>query len=217
MCFSASASFSAGIILSGIGVASLKKVKQPSEIPFASIPLIFAVQQFCEGMLWLSLTNPDYAHFQSAGTYLFLFFAQIVWPVWVPLSILLLAKKENRKRIAKIVVVIGAIVSAYLAFCLFNYNVTAKIIGSHISYKQDYPNALARYGGVLYVIATIVPAFLSRVKLMWTIGAAILVSYIITEIFYANYIVSVWCFFAAVISVAVLGVIHVNNKTPATG
>ena len=45
MCFSATASFGASIVLTGIGVASLKQVKEPAQYPFASIPLIFGVQQ----------------------------------------------------------------------------------------------------------------------------------------------------------------------------
>src|SRR6188768_3673276 len=62
----------------------------------ASIPLIFAVQQFTEGFLWLSLTSPRFAGLQSVATIVFLFFAQVVWPVWVPYAILKLEPKENR-------------------------------------------------------------------------------------------------------------------------
>ena len=35
------------------------------------------------------------------------------------------------------------------------------------------------------------------------LGAAILISYIITAIFYEHYILSVWCFFSAILSVSV--------------
>ena len=90
MCFSASASFGAGIVLSVIGIASLKKVQHASQIPFAALPLIFAIQQFSEGILWLVLPNLEYLILRQVITYVFLFFAQIVWPVWVPFAILLL-------------------------------------------------------------------------------------------------------------------------------
>ena len=55
MCFSANASFIAGATISAIGVVTLKKVKAPSQIVFASIPLIFGVQQLSEGVLWLTI------------------------------------------------------------------------------------------------------------------------------------------------------------------
>ncbi len=211
MCFSASASFGAAIVLTAISVISIRKVKKPSQSAFASIPLIFAVQQFTEGLLWLSLTDPYYASLQEGSTYVFLFFAQVVWPIWVPLSILMLVEKEKRKTIEKTLVGIGGVVSLYLAYCLMTYSVQAEVVGYHISYVQDYPQALSRYGGALYIIATIAPPFFSPAKRMWTLGTAILVSYIITTIFYADYVVSVWCFFASVISIAVFAVMQKMN------
>ncbi len=164
MCFSAGASFGAGVVLTAIGVGSLKQAKTPSQIPFASIPLIFAVQQITEGILWLVLPNSDNSFLQSIATYLFLFFAQVIWPIFIPFSILMVEKNEIRKKILQVFVGIGIIVSLYLAYCLFNYHVQASIIGYHISYKQDYPLALRLYGGVLYLIATIASPFFSSVK-----------------------------------------------------
>ena len=113
--------------------------------------------------------------------------------------------------IEKILVIIGGVVSLYLAYCLLSFNVQAKVIGYHIAYGQDYPAGLSRYGGVLYMIATIVPPFFSPIKRMWTLGTAILISYIITTLFYTDYIVSVWCFFASVISIAVFIVMYQMN------
>lgn len=51
MCFSASVSFSAGAVLSVIGVATLRQVKRPAEILFAATPILFALQQIAEGLL----------------------------------------------------------------------------------------------------------------------------------------------------------------------
>lgn len=208
MCFSASASFGAGVILSTIGIASIKRSETISRKFFASIPLIFATQQITEGFLWLALSHPDYAALKWPMTYIFIFFAQIVWPFWVPFSIMMLEKERKRIRIEIILTVVGGIVSLYLAYCLLSYDIEARIIGMHISYEQDYPKGLSKYGGVLYVIATIVPPFFSGIKRMWMLGAAILVSYIITAIFYTDYIVSVWCFFASVISGAVFFILY---------
>jgi hypothetical protein len=216
MCFSAGASFGAGIVLSAIGVASVKKAKSPSQVVFASIPLIFAVQQITEGFLWLSLSNSSYSYLQSFTTYAFLFFAQVVWPVWVPFSILKLEPKERRRKLGKILVGIGALVSVYLAYCLFTFPVEAKIVGYHISYEQNYPDAISRYCGFLYIVATIAPPFFSHVRRMWMLGATILISYIITTLFYTDYIVSVWCFFASIISIAVYAILYELNNLSKT-
>ena len=212
MCFSASASFGAGIVLSVIGVASIKKVQSPSQIVFASIPLIFSVQQIAEGFLWLALSNPVYASLQQVTTYTFLFLAQVVWPLWIPLAILLVEKEDKRKKTQKLLVAIGVLLSFYLAYCLLSYNVQAKIIGYHISYEQDYPVGLSLVGGVFYFIATIAPPFFSTIKKMWLLGVAILISYIITIIFYEDYFVSVWCFFASVISISIFIIMQKIKK-----
>lgn len=212
MCFSASASFGAGIVLSAIGVATLKKVQSPSHTYFASIPLLFAVQQFSEGILWLCLPDPSRVHLQSVMTHVFLFFAQIVWPVWVPFAILMLEKQEHRKKTQKIMVGIGALVSVYLGYCLLTHDVTAKIIGQHIAYIQGYPQEIAIYTGTLYVIATIAPSFFSSITKMWVLGIAVLISYIVTAVFYEDYIVSVWCFFASIISITILIIIPDTKK-----
>lgn len=207
MCFSASASFGAGIVLSAIGVVSIKQAKTVSQIPFASIPLIFAVQQFAEGVLWLVLPNSFNSSLQVITTYLFLFFAQVVWPTFVPLSIMMMEKNEKRKKILQVIVIIGIIVSVYLAYCLLSYHVKASIIGHHIFYSQDYPLSLRLYGGAFYLTATIISPFISSAKKMRVLGFSILISYLITLLFYHDYVVSVWCFFASIIGIEVYAII----------
>lgn len=212
MCFSAGASFGAGAILSVVGVASIRKAESPSQIPFASIPFIFAVQQITEGFLWLSLTDPAYASLQQDATYNFLFFAQVVWPIWAPFAIMKLEPKERQRTFEKVLVGIGAFVSVYLAYCLVSYHVEAKVVGYHVTYEQDYPSVLGRYGGLLYVVATVAPPFFSRIKRMWILGATVLISYVITTVLYTDYIVSVWCFFASIISIAVYVIMYNLTK-----
>jgi len=51
MCFSATASFSAGAILLGLGTLTLKSARRPRELVLAAIPLLFAIQQLIEGVI----------------------------------------------------------------------------------------------------------------------------------------------------------------------
>jgi hypothetical protein len=206
MCFSANASFGAGVVLTVIGVASIKKTQHPAQLLFASIPLIFGVQQIAEGVLWLTLPNPDQVNTQKIFTYVFLLFAQIVWPIWVPIAILLVEKSKTRKNIQKVLVGAGLIVGLYLAYCLMTFDVEAKIVGYHISYIQDYPPAFKIYGIILYGLATIVPSFFSHIRHMWMLGTTVLVSYIVTAVFYEHYILSVWCFFSSIISLSIYAI-----------
>ena len=208
MCFSASASFGAGALLTGIYVASKRKATSPSQTYFASIPLIFAAQQITEGFVWLSLTGNAHPTLQQVATYTFLIIAQVVWPIWVPYSILKLQPKEQRRRSEYILVAMGAIVSIYNSYCLMSFPVEAEIVEHHISYKQNHPTALPTLIGLLYIAATIFPPFLSRINGMWMLGTAVLISYLITTLFFAHSTVSVWCFFASIISTAVYAIIY---------
>lgn len=213
MCFSASASFGAGLVLSVIGVVSIKKAEHRSQWLFASIPLIFAVQQISEGILWLALPQPDLLNTQKIFTHIFLLFAQIIWPIWVPIAILLLEKNSTRKNIQKVLIAAGLVVGIYLGYCLLAFHVESSIIGHHISYQQDYPTAFKGFGIVFYAMATIVPTFLSHIKRMWILGLTILISYIITRIFYEHYVLSVWCFFSSIISISVyLIMLELSNQ-----
>lgn len=206
MCFSASASFSAGAVLTIIGVASIKKTQHTSQLLFASIPFVFGVQQIAEGILWLTLPNPDNVNIQKIFTYIYLVFAQTIWPILVPIAILALEKDTSRKSIQKIFVGAGLIVGLYLTYCLLSYHVEAKIIGKHIKYLQAYPDSLRKYVIVLYALATIIPTFFSHIKRMWILGICILISYVVTAIFYEHYILSVWCFFSSIISLSIYAI-----------
>lgn len=211
MCFSAGASFGAGIVLSVIGIAALKKAQSPSEKFFASIPLLFAVQQCGEGLLWLALSHPEYAAWKHIGMYTFLFFAYVVWSVWIPVSITWLETDRRRKKILLFLSLLGVLSSIYLAYCLLRFNMEATIVEHHIAYKPDFPVILKYVNIPMYAIATVIPSFISTRKNMWMLGTTILISYIISFIFYTNYVVSVWCFFATVISIAVWMVLRATR------
>jgi hypothetical protein len=62
MCFSATASFVAAGSLAAIGTATIKKAQHRSELPFATIPLLFGIQQTVGLDLVFLLRDPERAH-----------------------------------------------------------------------------------------------------------------------------------------------------------
>ncbi|MBN8784059.1 MAG: hypothetical protein J0G98_13435 [Terrimonas ferruginea] len=216
MCFSAEASFGAGIVLAVIGVATIRQVRHPSQILFASIPLLFAVQQLAEGVLWKILPDPSLANWQVWFTYLYLLFALVVWPLWVPLAILRLEKESYRKNIQRLLVAAGVLVGIYLGYCLFTYPVDAAIAGYHVAYHLAFPPDFQIISMILYGMATVIPTFFSPVKRMWVLGLTVGISYIISAIFYDHYVLSVWCFFASVISLSIYIIMREVRKDPVT-
>ncbi|MFA6924650.1 MAG: DUF6629 family protein [Bacteroidales bacterium] len=211
MCFSAEASFVASSALCVAGVVAIKKNQTPSHILLAGIPLFFSLQQFTEGFVWLTLTNPDYATLQKIPVHVFLIFALVVWPVLVPLSVMLIEKNEKRKKTLKILFCFGAIFSFYMTYCLLFRDVTAKIMFLHIRYDVDYPIILPKFRGIIYFIPSVIPPFISSIKKIKIFGGAVLLSFIITNIYFKENVVSVWCFFAAIISVVIILVVWDKN------
>ena len=52
----------------------------------------------------------------------------------------------------------------------------------------------------MYFIPTILPPFLSVWKRVWVLGLFLLVSYLVSKFYFADAVVSVWCYLAAFIS-----------------
>jgi hypothetical protein len=228
MCFSATASFGASAILGTIGIIAVAKARSNPQRVFATIPLIFALQQLSEGFLWLSLKNTDLAGWQSSLTHAFLVFAMAVWPFWIPYSIWLLEKDPKRKKIIRGFVWIGAIVTVGVCVVLFIYPV--KVITPFCLTCPDSPSASPRHHlhydfaipslikrliiafSVLYIIATIVTPFISGIRKMKWLGIVFLASYLFAVTLYGGFVISVWCFFAAVLSFVVLWIVIEQRK-----
>lgn len=210
MCFSSTASFGASGVLLVIGVASIIKTSQPRQLLFAVIPLIFAVQQFTEGFLWLSLEGrlPGY---EKILTYSYLFFAQVLWPVWIPLAFLWLENDNTRRIFLKTLTGFGFLVGLYLAYALLYFNVSSEIVNHHIKYRLDFPQSLQGYGNPFYGLATVVPIFVSGVKGMKIFGLLIILAYLVSFFYFKSALISVWCYFAAVISISIWFLLPVSN------
>ncbi|MBK7256935.1 MAG: hypothetical protein IPI01_03795 [Ignavibacteriae bacterium] len=203
MCYSAGASFIGGAVISAIGVATVKEVRKPSQIAFASIPLFFGLQQITEGFLWLALTDPAYAHVERAGTYGFLLMARIVWPTMLPLSVVLMEEGGGNRRLQFILLGMGLSVSVYYTYCLAFLNVVPNIAGHHIQYISDFPESLAVPVFIVYFIAVITPLFIAKNRRTRLLGVLMFLSCLVTAVLFFQYLTSVWCFFAAIISVVV--------------
>lgn len=203
MCFSAGASFTGGAVISAIGIATLREAKGPSSRIFGSIPLVFAFQQIAEGVVWLTLQTGGNEIIKTGATFLFLIMALIIWPILIPYSVMRLEENRRRKRIISFTLSAGIFLSFYYAVFLVTRSVNPQINEHHIQYVNDFPQMAGHFAFGVYVIATIIPLFLSTVKKMYIFGMLVFLSCLITGFFYREYLTSVWCFFAALISMVI--------------
>ena len=203
MCFSATASFSAGAFLLGLGTLTLRSAlaaHQPRALPFAAIPLLFAIQQLIEGVIWLTL-SADAPLVNSVLTHVYSFFSHVLWPVYVPVAVLMMEPVGWRRRALIAFVAAGAAVGAYLLYVLVAFSVVSKPTGQHIEY--DSPHFFAAVTMTLYLLSTALSPLLSTHRMVVVFGVLALLSFGAAYAFYATWFISVWCFFAALLSAMV--------------
>lgn len=199
MCFSATASFVAGVSLSALGVATVKKAERKAEIPFAMIPLLFGIQQIIEGMLWLSFRF-DAPLLNVTMTYVFTLFSHVLWPMFVPFSIGLVEKVAWRKKVILAFQFIGIAVGLYLLYWIVKFPVTSEV-DEHIVYVSPHFNKVPVM--VLYLAATCVGSFFSSYKIINIFGVLTLLLFMVAYWFHTVAFFSIWCFFAAILSAVI--------------
>jgi hypothetical protein len=212
MCFSAGASFTAGVLLTFVGTETLRKVHKPSQIALASFPVFFAVQQFAEGGVWLTINQPSHAGLQTLFTHLFLVMAQMVWPVLVPLSVLWLERNKTRRTIISGLLMVGVAIALYYGYRMIAHSIHAEIMGKHVVYQDTSMDSSGLVAIVFYLLATIAPLFVSSTKRVYILGIIMSLSFIVSALFYIRCLMSVWCFFAAVISFVVFYLVRDAHK-----
>ncbi len=202
MCFSATASFVAAGVTGAVGCAAVSRVTRRSELPLAAIPLFFAAQQAAEGLLWVTLPLAPESAVSSALTWLFLLFAKVFWPLYVPLAVLLVETHRMRRRILAVCCAAGAGVALFFLWSILSNVHSAHILGGHVVYSST-PH-LPESVRLAYLVTTGVAPMLSSHRAVQLLGLIVTAGSLVTYVFYWDAFVSVWCFFAAAGSVVLL-------------
>lgn len=210
MCFSATASFTAGsILLIGGTYAIVRAIKEtPNFVPIVAYPIAFGIQQIFEGGVWVNLLNSSVEAAQ-AFAFVFLFFSHLFWPFWVPFSVWWLEKRSVNKQLLSALTIIGGLFGASIYFPLFfNEWMHVGIEKGHIAYET-----ILIYDGMIsqtvvrlfYATIVLTSLFMAKEKSIKVLGVLILISMLATFILYESVLfISVWCFFAAIISIYVI-------------
>ncbi len=201
MCFSATASFSAGLGLLVIGVVAARRTRNTAELPFALIPALFGVQQLVEGALWLALGR-DAPLLTSCLTQTYSAFSQILWPFYIPLAVLLLEVVPWRRTVIGAFAIAGLAVSMFLAWAMLHQPVLAELRDHHISYVFWHSSVVT--ATALYLLGACLSPLVSSHSVVRVFGLGATVSLVTAYTLYSTWFISVWCFFAAVLSAVVL-------------
>lgn len=198
VCFSAEASLLSSAALTVVGVATLRQVQQPNERALAAFPLIFAFHQLIEGVLWLAHDHNGPAWLISLLAHAFPLIAYVVWPTLVPYAIYRMEPHALRRKLLLTCRVIGVAVSLFFLVYITEGPVTAKFVNQSIHY--DFYFSFWVLSQWLYGYAIIMATFFSSHKIINAFGLGLVITYNIAKQFYLASYPSVFCFFAALLS-----------------
>ena len=225
MCVSAEVSFAMAGLLGVGGVFATKKAFtiDTRYVPLALFPILVAIQQFFEGLVWVGLET-NTAQLIKAATLTYLFFTWMVWPSWVPFMTARLELAAKKKRgfmyFSKAGIVLGAILylpnfwnADWVNPQIFNHSIAyncALITESLLPHEFMYTAYLA-------IIA--LPPLLSSHHALKIFGVALTIFIPIAYFFFYSTGLSVLCFFAAIVTFYIIWLIlkdHCPSKTEKT-
>ena len=202
MCFSPEADFAAGVVVAGVGVETLRRVRAPRELIVVTLPLLFGIHQLVEGFVWLSLRGQVSKGVGDAAKQAYIVYAHAVLPAIVPFGFMLLEPDRRRSRWMWPLVCLGVLLGVYLLWQVTAYPVGAQQEARCIDYTTHTPNDVLI--GLLYVAATCGPALISSRRHLRWFGLVSLIGVIATALVRVDELTSLWCLYVAMVSVLIL-------------
>ena len=182
-----------------VSILTLRKVSQPKEVVFASLPLLFALHQFTQGFVWLGMDGLINPRALQIAESLFVFYAQGILQFLVPLAVWLHEPKGIRKTLIALLMYLGAFLTAYSLWGLSIVPTEVSIVNGVLYYKNPITDQL--WLGIGYVLTTCGSLIFSRsiaIQLFgWLNFAALVAIYFINPYGFT----SLWCLYAAAVSV----------------
>jgi hypothetical protein len=213
MCFSSVASFTAAAALVPAGAWALKECRGRQRLdllPLALCPWLFAVQQALEGLVWLGLDGalaPPVAHGAAVA---FLFFANGLWPAWIPLCALAAARawRPEVVPLLRVGCALGIVLGLWLwlPLLLDPGRVVPVIAGGSINYQVRLlaDGVVSHELGVSsYALVVLAPLLVCGSRRLAWYALALLVSVTVSWIAFIEAFTSVWCFMAALLALLI--------------
>lgn len=220
MCLSAPVSLAAAAALVPTGAFAVNRALKVDRrfLALAALPVLFGLQQYFEGMVWLAGAAGD-ASSLSSNSLAYMFFAWIAWPVWVPISVYFI--ETGRRRLLYLAFVIGgAMLGALLYVPYFAHDGWLRIRFLERAIVYDTTELLdfimAReftYG--IYIVFVVTPLLISRDRHIRIFGLLIAGVLAVTYAFFQYAHISVFCFGGALASLYLVFVI-LQKRTAAS-
>ncbi len=198
MCISATSSFVVAGGLTLVGAGALRRTRYDEHRMFAALPFLFAAQQALEGIVWLTLDARTWLH--NLGAYGFLFFAFIVFPIYVPLSIRRFERVPWRQMLLLGITIVGGGIGLTALYAMIVDGVVASVANHHISYSLALTQTKT-IGLMACSMVFIGSLYASSQRILWAGGLGVIGLVAYTYLAVPEAVVSMWCFLAGVLSI----------------
>jgi hypothetical protein len=202
MCFSPGADAVVGGIVVVVGADALRHVREPKQILLASLPLLFGLHQIDEAFVWWGLQGHVSESIGRVGIWIYMLFALAALPALVPLAVLAVERVRARRRLIGAFSILGIAVGISLGVALFRGSVNAVIDGRHIAYDVSALNQ-GRDLTALYVVAACGALVACSYRDLAALGLVNLVAVPVLMWLTVSGFISLWCFWAAIVSVVI--------------
>ncbi len=184
-------------MLAVIGFDAVRHVhRRHDHLALAALPLLLAAHQVDEAFVWWGLQGHVSATVGRVATWVYLLFAFVVLPVYLPMAVLALEPLGRRRTAMLPFLALGSVVSVVLLAALLHGPVTAELRPYHLSYGTGLPAGLLIIGG--YVVATCGALLFSGYRRLALFGVVNLVAVAVLAGLTISGFASLWCAWAAV-------------------
>lgn len=210
MCFSESSSFITSAVTFSTGLYALIRATKYDRhyVPLSLIPIIFSIQQFSEGMIWKTMATP-HIHELHDSVLLYMFFAFLVWPAYFPFCLYCIEPDAIRRKILVGLMLSGIILGAiiYIPLLMNEGNLNVTLINKSIAYSMERTVYSQRFYTISYAIIIFLSSFFCSRKEIKRFGLLVLISFILSITWFLYAFISIWCYFAALLSLYIVYII----------
>jgi hypothetical protein len=174
--------------------------RRHDHLALAALPLLLGAHQLDETLVWWGLQGHVSAGVGAGvghvATWVYLLFAFVVLPIYVPVAVLALEPAGRRRSIVAGFAALGAVVSSVLLAAMLSGPVTATLGHHHIGYGIGLPAGFLVTAA--YVVATCGPMVFSGYRRLFLFGVVNLVAVAVLARLAVSGFTSLWCGWAAV-------------------
>lgn len=170
-------------------------------------PLLFGAQQLIEGVIWMTFAH-EAPILRQYMTYMYMGFSHVLWPIYVPIAMGFLEAVPWRKKAILSFAGVGILVGLFLMYLILTRPIGVELTGHHLVYESALffgPMLMA-----MYVAATCFCCFFSSHGFVRMFGILQFLSFLAAYAIDMRALFSVWCFFAAILSVLIF--IHLRFR-----